>query len=167
MHKSPPLSRRALHSAWRRPTLPPLIRGSTIGAGGLHCRVREGYGCFPSALATRNLLGVGSSVLGLGPEGTHRSVPNTQYLTPNTHWGTLKTAERLGSVFLLRKRIAVGRRSSPRSIRTGSLHTLPRFHVQPIYQVFFLGPYPAFPVRALILGQASRLDAFSAYPSQT
>ena len=36
----------------QRPTLPPGLPGSTIGAGGLHFRVRDGTGCFPSAIAT-------------------------------------------------------------------------------------------------------------------
>src|SRR5436309_8152771 len=36
----------------RRPTLPPRLQGSTIGAGGLNFRVRNGTGCLPSAIAT-------------------------------------------------------------------------------------------------------------------
>src|SRR4029079_6741872 len=40
----------------RRPTLPPSHPGSTIGAGGLHFRVRDGTGCFPSAMATETVL---------------------------------------------------------------------------------------------------------------
>ncbi len=39
----------------RRPTLPGGSPPSTIGAGGLHCRVRNGNGCFPAAIATGNL----------------------------------------------------------------------------------------------------------------
>ena len=35
----------------RRPTLPPPLEGSTIGAGGLNDRVRNGNGCNPSAIA--------------------------------------------------------------------------------------------------------------------
>ena len=31
--------------------------------------------------------------------------------------------------------------SSPRTISTGQLHTLLHFHLRPIYQVVFLGPY--------------------------
>ena len=30
----------------------------------------------------------------------------------------------------------------PRAISTGQLHTLLHFHLRPIYQVVFLGPYP-------------------------
>jgi hypothetical protein len=36
----------------RRPTLPPSFPGSTIGAGGLNFRVRNGTGCIPSAMTT-------------------------------------------------------------------------------------------------------------------
>ena len=39
-------------------------------------------------------------------------------------------------------RLHVLRRSSPRAISTGQLHTLPHFHLRPINQVVFLGPYP-------------------------
>ena len=35
----------------------------------------------------------------------------------------------------------INRRSSPRAISTGQLHTLLHFHLRPIYQVVFLGPY--------------------------
>ena len=38
----------------RRPTFPPSCPGSIIGAGGLNFRVRDGNGCFPSAIATGN-----------------------------------------------------------------------------------------------------------------
>jgi hypothetical protein len=44
----------------RRPTLPPSRPGSTIGAGGLHFRVRDGTGCFPSAMATETVVPVRS-----------------------------------------------------------------------------------------------------------
>src|SRR5262245_5436752 len=36
----------------QRPTLPPGFPGSTIGAGGLNGRVRNGNGCDPSAMVT-------------------------------------------------------------------------------------------------------------------
>ena len=36
-----------VESVRRRPTLPPSRPGSTIGAGGLNFRVRDGTGCFP------------------------------------------------------------------------------------------------------------------------
>jgi hypothetical protein len=40
----------------RRPTLPGGLPPSTIGAGGLHFRVRNGNGCYPAAMATGNLV---------------------------------------------------------------------------------------------------------------
>ena len=40
----------------QRPTLPPSHPGSTIGAGGLNFRVRDGTGCFPSAMATETVV---------------------------------------------------------------------------------------------------------------
>ncbi len=53
------------------------------------------------------------------------------------------------------------------AISTAQLNVLPRLHLQPIQQVFYLRPYPLFEVGSLILGRASHLDAFSAYPFQT
>jgi hypothetical protein len=43
----------------RRPTLPPRLRGSTIGAGRLSFRVRNGTGRFPLAMAAGTLLRCG------------------------------------------------------------------------------------------------------------
>ena len=40
---------------WRRSTLPPTSVGSTIDAAGLNCRVRDGNGCFLSAIAAEIL----------------------------------------------------------------------------------------------------------------
>lgn len=54
--------------------------------------------------------------------------------------------------------------SSPRAIGTGQLHPLLGFHLQPIKRVFFPCPYWVDPMGGLILGWASRLDAFSGYP---
>src|SRR5574342_389766 len=39
----------------RRPTLPHGFPCSTIGSGGLNCRVRDGNGCDPTDIATANL----------------------------------------------------------------------------------------------------------------
>ena len=43
----------------RRPTLPGRLHPSTIGAGGLNFRVRNGNGCDPAAIATETLLSCG------------------------------------------------------------------------------------------------------------
>ncbi len=50
----------------RRPTLPGGLPPSTIGAGGLNFRVRNGNGCDPAAMATGNLLSTEPS----GPENS-------------------------------------------------------------------------------------------------
>ena len=42
-------------NSWQRPTLPHGHPSSTIGAGGLNCRVRNGIGCNTSAMVTRSL----------------------------------------------------------------------------------------------------------------
>ena len=55
-------------------------------------------------------------------------------------------------------------RSSPRPISTGRLNTLPCLHLRPINVVVWPRALPGYPVGDLILEQASRLDAFSAYP---
>ena len=57
--------------------------------------------------------------------------------------------------------------ASPRPISTGQLHLFLGFHVRPINPVVYWGPYQVNPVGDLILKQASRLDAFSGYPSRT
>ena len=51
----------------------------------------------------------------------------------------------------------------PRPISNSQLHTLPYFHLCPIYLVVFKGSY-CFRMGYLILRGASRLDAFSVYP---
>jgi hypothetical protein len=50
--KALPLKAALLWVSRRRPTLPPGFPGSTIGAGGLNFRVRNGAGCIPSAITT-------------------------------------------------------------------------------------------------------------------
>ncbi len=45
---------------WRGPTLPGALAPSTIGAGGLNFRVRDGNGYFPSAVPTRNFISIPS-----------------------------------------------------------------------------------------------------------
>ena len=55
---------------------------------------------------------------------------------------------------------------SPRPISDSQLHTLPHFHLCPIYLVVFKGSY-YLRMGYLILRGASRLDAFSVYPVPT
>ena len=57
--------------------------------------------------------------------------------------------------------------SRPRTIGTGRLHASRRLHPRPIQRVVCAGPYRLDAVGGLILGRASRLDAFSGYPFRT
>ena len=83
---------------------------------------------------------------------------------PDRNSGTAQwTRLKVGNVIITKVKIEV----SPRAISTSQLHALPHFHLWPINQVIYLGPYPVNPVRVLILKQASRLDAFSGYPFRT
>jgi len=52
------------------------------------------------------------------------------------------------------------------SVSTGQLRRLPALHIQPINLVVFQGTSDRSQ-RNLILGEASRLYAFSAYPDHT
>lgn len=53
--KKPPTESQWSLSAWQRPTLPGPCGPSTIGAGGLNGRVRDGYAWNPSAIATKQI----------------------------------------------------------------------------------------------------------------
>ena len=59
--------------------------------------------------------------------------------------------------------LAKSSRSSPRPISSSQLHALLHFHPCPIHLVVSEGSY-SFRMGSLILGGASRLDAFSVYP---
>ena len=54
-------------------------------------------------------------------------------------------------------------KSSPRPISAGPLHALPRFHSQPIYLVFFQGPYRLSPENSH-LGTGFTLRCFQRFP---
>ena len=58
-------------------------------------------------------------------------------------------------------------KTRPRIISTGLLHTLLRFHIQPINLVVYQDPYSLEGMGGFISRLASRLDAFSGYPIQT
>ncbi len=118
--------------------------------GGLNGRVRNGNGCGPSGMVTGKLLdSVGrfcwlvgavrswcARLGGFGRLGCECSPPGG-----------------LGAAVV--KRLAVS---------TGQLRRLPAVHLRPINLVVFQGPSSRRGKRDLILGGASRLDAFSAYP---
>ncbi len=118
----------------RRPTLPGDLSPSTIGAGGLNFRVRNGNGCDPSAIATETCC---------------------QRRRPQRGRCSSRTPQRARTSFV---------DPSPRPISTGRLNMLPCVHLRPINVIVYHGPYLVDPVGNLILERASHLDAFSAYP---
>src|SRR5215475_3257263 len=111
----------------RCPTLPRGLPRSTIGAGGLNFRVRDGTGCFPFAVAAGN--GVG---LWRGPRpgaGGAGRVPGTaQWTRGPARWGAGV--------------LSVGCVPSPRPVSTGQLRPLRGLHFRPINPVVWLGALP-------------------------
>ena len=104
----------------RRPTLPGGLPPSTIGAGGLNFRVRNGNGCGPTAMATEIFV-----------KGDRLSA--LYYPLRNSIAST---------------NIIVNPR--PRPISTGRLNTLPCLHLRPINVIVYHGPYLVNPVGDLI-----------------
>ena len=92
------------------------------------------------------------------------AVINTDYLLRKT-LKTEKDAERI--ILLSRRERKIGKRSSPRPISTRKLNVSPRLHIEPINLVVYKGSYLLKAMGYLILGTASRLDAFSVYPIRT
>ena len=131
----------------RLPTLPPGDPGSTLGAGGLSMRVRDGSARVPPAVGVDSQgrcaasppgadapRGLVSFQIGQDPSGIPGHLPC----------------------------------QTTRPLSTGRLRALPRFHLRPIKQVVFLRPSgSAEALREEVLGGGSRLDAFSGSPFRT
>jgi hypothetical protein len=132
--KALPLKAALLLVSRRRPTLPPSFPGSTIGAGGLNFRVRNGAGCIPSAITTETAW---QALEGREPPELHSE----------------REQERGCQVLGLLVPVS----STHCYASTSGLST----------QSSSWGPYQVDPVGDLILEQASRLYAFSAYPFRT
>ena len=96
----------------RRPTLPGGLPPSTIGAGGLNCRVRNGNGCFPAAMATGNR--ALSRSMARPRDGQSTGLEERNTATPE------------------RPRASTSKSPSPRPISTGRLNTLLCVHLRPI-----------------------------------
>ncbi len=128
---------------------------STIGAGGLNFRVRNGNGWDPSAMVTRqfdfsNWWPTPVSAGCRGWEELWLSCPGSRLLS-----------------YLL-KGIVREYGQASRKISTGRLNTLPHLDRQPIDQIFSLVPSVSLlEMGCLILRKASHLDAFSGYPVRT
>ena len=109
----------------RRPTLPGSFPPSTISAGGLNFRVRDGNGWIPSAMVTGNLLGFADPALRPGLRA-------------------LKTEQWCFALRLVSRRMRCWR-SSPRPISTRQLKSSQTFHPGPINLVIFEGSYWLLP----------------------
>jgi hypothetical protein len=97
----------------QRPTLPRRYQRSTIGPGGLNCRVRDGNGCGPSGIATGNRRIIEHD------DARHESHANMN-LT--------RTADQ------------IERGQAARPISTARLNASRRLHLRPINLVIFQGP---------------------------
>ena len=102
----------------RLPIFPGRFQPSILGASGLNCRVRDGNGCTPTAIGTDYIPLLRVSYTLRTEQRKRRKGPQKGFCN-----------------MILRCR------SSPRSISTAKLKTSPSLHMQPIYQVVFLGPY--------------------------
>src|SRR5664280_443791 len=107
----------------RRPTLPGGYPPSTIGAGGLNCRVRNGNGCLSAAMAT------GNCALS-GARG-----PSTRRVDVRARGDRSVTPERSIA--------STSKFPSPRPISTGQLNALPHVHFRPINVVVWPRALPA------------------------
>ena len=102
----------------RCPTLPPSLAGSTIGAGGLSFRVRNGSGRFPSAVAAVT------------------SVKNTPWWFLFVLRGCLFFQKGIVDALAVWLRLVV---VSPRPISTSQLNTLRCVHFWPINPMVWWG----------------------------
>ena len=119
------------------PILPGRFQPSTFGVCELNYRVRHGYGCILTAIATESE--------SLFSQNCTEEVPKSFSLA-----------------FVL-VALVKSLKLRPRPISTASLQALRPFHSQPINLIVFKGSYSLL-MRSLISGRASRLDAFSVYP---
>ena len=125
-------ARRGLQrKGWRRPTLPPSRDGSTIGAAGLNCRVRNGNGCGPCALVV--------SVSGV------------------RHRGGRHRREHGWKRSRIRK---IGRDQTSRAISTARLKRSRAVHLRPINLVVSQGPLGSLRSRNVHLGTGFPLRCF-------
>ena len=127
------IEKRRFQRAFCRPgsdLLSRVLRRSTISAGAFHGRVRNGNGCSHPAITTRS---------------------------------AKRTFYREAVLSAPPSRVAMGMSNendqADRTISTGKLHTLLRFHTRPINVVVFHGSQGM-----LVSRWVSRLDAFSGYP---
>ena len=131
-------------AGWRRPTLPP-IAGSTIGAGGLNCSVRDGKRWAPPRWPPCQGLGTAA---GARPPGRGEGGREGDRARPARGGGAPPAP-------------APRPAGSPRAISTGR----PRRRRRSTSGLSTWSS-PTALTGGLISGGASRLDAFSAYPAR-
>ena len=127
---------------------------TTIGAERFHFRVRNGIGWFPLAIAARrnrrNFCFDACRVRQRHPE-SQPDVISSMHRPQRQQTNALRLYGQVS-----------------RAISTGQLSALLRVHTRPINHVVFVGPSGESSSQGdLVLGGASRLDAFSGYPVRT
>src|SRR5579884_1689346 len=172
----------------------PRCRGSIVGAGALHDRVRDGNGWDHPAQTTSPGSGRGIRTPDLrvmSPTSYHCSIPRRWAAGPCIGQGVYpragcaddltapeeRASKRTDQSYLsnstaghtMSPAIArpAGARAKPSAISTAQLHPLPGVHLPPIHLVVSEGPYSHQGMGHLILRPASRLDAFSASPCRS
>ena len=113
------------------PIFPGRLQPSIVSRSELNFRVRDGNG-WTLALINTNLLSFEKKHYNsFSKDCVSRETPRAR---------ALKTEQRKEAKSKART-LPANCRSSPRAISTGQLHALLRFHLLPIDQVVFLGPY--------------------------
>ena len=102
-------------NGWRRSTLPPTIVGSTIDAGSLNFRVRDGNGCGPAALVASQYIEEACDVI--------------EEITPSNRLGRDQASRAISTARLTRLRACtpaayylVVSEGPSGSLRSGSIH---------------------------------------------
>ena len=170
----------------RRVTLPHPAGCSTITVPGLSFRVRKGTGRHTWAMATAKTTTDGPDPQNRDPDRpkgktTHAPPPARAVTVREPDSGREHRFVTTGTTLLVANNPAAAKTRthphtqegewaamSPSPVSTGRLHPSRGFHLRPIKHVFHMratGPRRAQGI--LISEQASRLDAFSGYPSRT
>ena len=125
--RAEPRKHRKAPSASATPCPPAALRCSTLGEGGLNCRVRDGTGSIPA------------SVVALAGGAPPR--PLYEACQEPLSGATLAAAWRARQKIAHRARCFSSRMRRARAISAARLSASPRLHLRPIDQVVYLGPY--------------------------
>ncbi len=114
-------------SASATPCPPAAWRCSTLGEGGLNCRVRDGTGSIPASVVA--LAG------GAPPRLMYSSLPGSP------SGATLAAVQRRKLLAYRRLAKSLTRMRRARAISSARLSGSPRLHLRPVDRVFYPGPY--------------------------